>query len=1055
MRKWCVGLALALTTSGLGLAHAPRPASAEAVSRGHLDDPRLLAERDDARREHARRTDRATTTARVLVEVQTSDTTGVARGLRSVGAEVNGSVPGAAVQALVPVDSLQAVAAFGAVTDLQYPRRQGYVPTEPLRRTDRARVDGSSTVELLPTTKVLNEGFDSAGALAWHQAQPDHFMGAGVKVGIVDYFELSKWQLNENGTKPNTAHQFCKDSFSVVGSPSNLCAAANSIRDSGEIHGNAVAEIIHDYAPQAEVFIASVGTPADLTAAIDWFASKGVTVMNRSLGSAYDGAGDGTGIMASIVNHAVANGITWFNSAGNEGEDAYLRKSIANTWATDGGNYVNVNDGKPAIAPSVDTWLRVDSFNGGCFFMDGVRWANDWSLPAAQRTDYSIEFWQPKSGFDPGNFRTHKNPTRAQVEPLNLNKSVYGNQGGSGLGGNILNRDQRAGAPPLEAADKAICPTRLSNFADSTYVTYIRINRKSTTPVGAIADKIEVAIAGSGFFEYQYSDRAGSAAKPVVDSKNPGLVSVGAVDLQPSLRLTPTDAGSVAWYSSQGPTTDGRTKPDMTSFAGVSSWTYGVWAGEPFFSGTSAASPSAAGMAAILRGAGLADTPATLAALVKHQTSDHAPIGPDNAYGFGTSLLDTPPQRPTPEPTKGRYVPLSPTRLLDTRDVAQGPNRYSRAVGSIVDVPVSTITNINPAFIGAVAVNITSVNSRAAGFAQAYPTNRSLFGGTSTVNVDTAGQTAANFAIVPIGDDGRISVYLPLGGNVIVDLMGYFTRNETTPTDGRFVPLATPTEFYKGSMDTTTNPSVTVSLPAFPTELVPTGQASAVVVNLTASNANRDGFLRLAPNGVDAGLLGPSNVNLSGTPGAQVTNVAIVPLGADGRIEIFSKAGGTAQAPLRVTNDVKVDIVGYITSDAAPASDGGTFLPIAPTRMYDSRKPSPSPIGAGTSRPVTVAGIANIFGGAGAPAGAIAYSGNWTVTQPAAAGTMSLHTGPLSDPPTFNVSYAAGRSVANGALFAATLVPGSPDTSTVNAFMSASGHVIIDINGYFLAATPP
>lgn len=1050
MRKWCVGLALALTTSGLGLAHAPRPASAEAVARGHLDDPRLLAERDDARRDHARRTDRATTTARVLVEVQTADTTGVARGLRSVGAEVNGSVPGAAVQALVPVDSLQAVAAFGAVTDLQYPRRQGYVPTAPLRRTDvlpQPELGTGPTVGDEVTNSFVDMWQDSTFGPG--------ITGSGVKVGIVDYFRLNLWSTAEQGTKPNAAHQFCKDSFSLVGTSTNLCASTNSIRDSGEIHGNAVAEIVKDVAPGAELFVASVGTVTDLRAAIDWFAANGVTIMTRSLGSAYDGAGDGSGPLASAVNYAVSKNIVWFNSAGNEGEDAYLKKTVKATTAVDSGNYVNVNDGSPAASPSVDTWLRVDSY--GCFFMDGVRWANDWYLPAAQRTDYSIEFWEPKYGFGPGDFTSHKNPTRTQVDPLNLNTSGYGNQGGGGLGGNIVNRDQRAGATPLEAADIAVCPTRMSNPTNGTYVTYIRINRKATTSVGTTPDKMEVAIAGQAFLEYQYSDRAGSAAKPVVDSKSPGLVSVGAVDVNDSLKLNPADPHSIAWYSSQGPTTDGRTKPDVSSWAGGYSWTYANYDPSSFglFSGTSAASPTAAAIAALMQSAGLANTPTTLAALVKHQVIDHAPLGPDNAYGFGITRVFDAPVRPIEQPTPGRYVPITPTRVLDSRKVVLGQNPYSRPAGSIIDVPISQLTGIDPAVMGAVAVNVTSVGSRAVGFLQAYPMNRSTFGATSTLNLNAAGETVANFAIAPVGDFGYISIYMPSGGYVIVDLMGYFTKNETTPTDGRFVPLATPTEFYKGSMDTTTNPSVTVSLPAFPTELVPTGQASAVVVNLTASNANRDGFLRLAPNGVDAGLLGPSNVNLSGTPGAQVTNVAIVPLGADGRIEIFSKAGGTAQAPLRVTNDVKVDIVGYITSDAAPASDGGTFLPIAPTRMYDSRKPSPNPIGAGTSRTVTVAGIANIFGGAGAPAGAIAYSGNWTVTQPAAAGTMSLHTGPLSDPPTFNVSYAAGRSVANGALFAATLVPGSPDTSTVNAFMSASGHVIIDINGYFLAATPP
>jgi hypothetical protein len=49
---------------------------------------------------------------------------------------------------------------------------------------------------------------------------------------------------------------------------------------------------------------------------------------------------------------------------------------------------------------------------------DGVRWANDWYLPANQRTDYSIEFYEPvNNSFNP-EYNDHWNPTAAnQVKP--------------------------------------------------------------------------------------------------------------------------------------------------------------------------------------------------------------------------------------------------------------------------------------------------------------------------------------------------------------------------------------------------------------------------------------------------------------------------------------------------------------------------------------------------------------------------------------------------------------------------------------------------------------
>src|SRR5690349_19692034 len=132
-------------------------------------------------------------------------------------------------------------------------------------------------------------------------------------------------------------------------------------------------------APDAELYIATVGTVSDLQAAINWFASKGVSVITRSLGAAYDGPGDGTGPLASVVNSAIGKGMTWFNSAGNDAVDAYIRRTVSSTvtaaayrptsstligdvlvpnpaTTAGSGQYVDFDPG-----PGVDTWLRLDA----------------------------------------------------------------------------------------------------------------------------------------------------------------------------------------------------------------------------------------------------------------------------------------------------------------------------------------------------------------------------------------------------------------------------------------------------------------------------------------------------------------------------------------------------------------------------------------------------------------------------------------------------------------------------------------------------------------------
>ena len=68
----------------------------------------------------------------------------------------------------------------------------------------------------------------------------------------------------------------------------------------------------------------------------------------------------------------------------------------------------------------------------------------------------------------------------------------------------------------------------------------------------------------------------------------------------------------------------------------------------PCFAGTSAASPAAAGFAALLLGANLATPGEPLAALVRHLTADIVVPGPDNASGAGKLVLPAVPAAPAP-----------------------------------------------------------------------------------------------------------------------------------------------------------------------------------------------------------------------------------------------------------------------------------------------------------------------------------------------------------------------------------------------------------------------
>lgn len=95
-------------------------------------------------------------------------------------------------------------------------------------------------------------------------------------------------------------------------------------------------------------------------------------------------------------------------------------------------------------------------------------------------------------------------------------------------------------------------------------------------------------------------------------------------------------AGATYWsddslesFSSQGPTNDGRTKPDVTAPDGVSNSVYGN------FYGTSASAPHTAGAAALLLDANATLTADQLQSYLESTAVDLGATGKDNLYGSG------------------------------------------------------------------------------------------------------------------------------------------------------------------------------------------------------------------------------------------------------------------------------------------------------------------------------------------------------------------------------------------------------------------------------------
>lgn len=122
------------------------------------------------------------------------------------------------------------------------------------------------------------------------------------------------------------------------------------------------------------------------------------------------------------------------------------------------------------------------------------------------------------------------------------------------------------------------------------------------------------------------------------------------------------------------------------------------------------------------------------------------------------------------ETETGRFVPLSPARILDTRvqGAPLGPGE-SRVVATAGQGGVPTV---GP---GAVVVNVTATEATASGFLVAHPEN-TFAPLASTLNF-TPNQTVPNLAIVRLAPNGNIRLFNFAGSvQAIVDVAGYFTE---------------------------------------------------------------------------------------------------------------------------------------------------------------------------------------------------------------------------------------------------------------------------------------
>lgn len=289
------------------------------------------------------------------VEVHGPDLERVTELVVQTGGEVTGSVPGFFIEALVNVPELRTIAEHPDVDRVTT-----------VTRTSETQVTPRSDSQELQATSALQDVVGDIVQLSpWHDLG---HRGAGQKIGILDVFGQEELlRAIDEERVPVPAGVFCR-------SRGRECP----ITQTGfGPHGVGVAEIVHRTAPDAQIYLATVSSLADLTAAIDWFAAQGVTVINRSETSEFDGPGDGTGPVASLVDRAIDQDMIWVAAAGNAGGGGFRR----------GQNWVGTfNDPDGNGFHNWENGTELMEFT--CGFLLGMRW-DDWA-PDVIATDYDL-----------------------------------------------------------------------------------------------------------------------------------------------------------------------------------------------------------------------------------------------------------------------------------------------------------------------------------------------------------------------------------------------------------------------------------------------------------------------------------------------------------------------------------------------------------------------------------------------------------------------------------------------------------------------------------------
>jgi len=390
------------------------------------------------------------------------------------------------------------------------------------------------------------------------------------------------------------------------------------LNDNGGDEGTAMLEIVHDVAPSAALaFCPAFGDTGQqgLADAVTWlatqaFGGKGADVIVDDVGYLTEPFFQ-DGVIAQAVDAAVANGVSYFSSAGNSA-DAHYEHVYQDV--VPGDDFVFPFDthdfGAVAGLGSDIGWDGVVAGNGN-FFAAFMQWNDPFGGSANDYDIYIFDTAGNLAGDPAGDFPIGGSGFDAQDgddDPIEVAFVV----------------NEFPGPPPVGTV-KGFFMVIDRFFASPTSLLELQFNGFfAVDPAKNIA---EGSIFGHAASRGAMAVAATGAFENIDGVANPGHDAIEEFSSRGPSRIFFTPAGAAAPEVRRKPNT---TAVDGTSVTGINFFT-------PFF-GTSASAPHAAAVAVLLKDVDPGLNPAGIARILRETSLERGTPGFDTTWGFG--LID-------------------------------------------------------------------------------------------------------------------------------------------------------------------------------------------------------------------------------------------------------------------------------------------------------------------------------------------------------------------------------------------------------------------------------